>query len=439
MATIDGSESRLCPSPEDLSAFASERLDAPEREGIANHLRGCTSCENEVERFKKTIAWLERASERARPRLESSLSATARAALRRSVRAPRVARILASAAAAAVIVVGVGWIALRDRGDGPEGKLVTVESALLRAHAWLVAAQDPDGGWDPSHWEGDPEYRVGLSALAVLALESGGARDEAAKLSIARGVEFLSRKQTESGLFGREFRGAMYNHGLATLALTRVAARGEPVPPDVLERGLARLVALQRGGWWGYAAETSEDPPIPNGPITYWAARAAGEALALLESRSEPGDSTATLVRELRRCATDAGEWLEDSHRHTGDAALRYRGRGGHLCNRELIPAFATSPRGIRRAADAVLRKPLPGAAGGVDFYEVYVDADVLRHATPSDAARSRQSAAATVLLGAQIPNGQLRGSWHPSDRWGPVGGRIYATALATLVLSAGI
>jgi len=28
-----------------------------------------------------------------------------------------------------------------------------------------------------------------------------------------------------------------------------------------------------------------------------------------------------------------------------------------------------------------------------------------------------------------------LGGSWNPSDQWGPVGGRIYATAMATLAL----
>ena len=39
------------------------------------------------------------------------------------------------------------------------------------------------------------------------------------------------------------------------------------------------------------------------------------------------------------------------------------------------------------------------------------------------------------MLVDEQLANGSDRGSWDPKDRWGGYGGRVYSTALSTLIL----
>jgi hypothetical protein len=39
------------------------------------------------------------------------------------------------------------------------------------------------------------------------------------------------------------------------------------------------------------------------------------------------------------------------------------------------------------------------------------------------------------ALLATQHRNGELAGSWAPDTEWGPHGGRVYSTAMATLSL----
>ena len=40
-----------------------------------------------------------------------------------------------------------------------------------------------------------------------------------------------------------------------------------------------------------------------------------------------------------------------------------------------------------------------------------------------------------TTLLATQQQSGALKGSWSPDTEWGPHGGRVYSTAMATLCL----
>jgi hypothetical protein len=40
-----------------------------------------------------------------------------------------------------------------------------------------------------------------------------------------------------------------------------------------------------------------------------------------------------------------------------------------------------------------------------------------------------------TALLSRQVKDGPLAGSWDTGDLWGGHGGRVYTTALATLIL----
>ena len=101
-----------------------------------------------------------------------------------------------------------------------------------------------------------------------------------------------------------------------------------------------------------------------------------------------------------------------------------------------LITAFAVLLQGrsgtmaAHRAVDQLLR------AGGEDdfcFYDAYFVSRLSGQGFP--ALRNRHVDAHRGLTETQVRSGEHRGSWEASDRWSAVGGRLYATALATLAL----
>jgi hypothetical protein len=146
------------------------------------------------------------------------------------------------------------------------------------AVAWLASQQDEAGWWrgaTPGLWP--REQRIGVTALALLALQADGntLREGPHKEAVARGLGFLRDQQDpESGLIGDQLGHAfMYDHALATLAL--VDAYGAAQSPLVKRTAQSALnyVAKARNpyGAWRY-----DVPPIGDNDtsITFWCALA---------------------------------------------------------------------------------------------------------------------------------------------------------------------
>ena len=51
------------------------------------------------------------------------------------------------------------------------------------------------------------------------------------------------------------------------------------------------------------------------------------------------------------------------------------------------------------------------------------------------EASASQLAVLRGTLVDRQVALGSQKGSWLPDDRWGGVGGRVYATAMASLSL----
>jgi len=151
------------------------------------------------------------------------------------------------------------------------------------AIAFLVAQQDEAGWWpgaSPGLWP--REQRVGVTALALLALQADGStlRKGPQLDAINRGLTYLREQQDpETGLIGDQIgHSFMYDHALATLAI--VEAYGAERSPILKVMGQKALQYICRArnpyGAWRY-----DVPPVGDNDtsITFWCALAlhAGE------------------------------------------------------------------------------------------------------------------------------------------------------------------
>lgn len=441
-----GAERDHCPAHDRATEFVRGELQADASRRFEAHLESCGSCRDAVARLRETISLLEESvlEESGGPaieRVDVSDRVLARIDERkwRAVHDRRLTtRGLVGSLAAMLAVVAFLWMAGNrffsgdDAGMTPERTTSTIdramidpstsseESALDQARGWLVSAQEPDGSWEPRRWGGASEYRVALTALASLAL-SGDARP-AAREATARAGRFLVRSQEKDGHLGAHTRSALYNHALGTLALTELAMTSESLE-DSARRAAGYLVEVQTDeGAWGYV---SGDRIVANDSISVWALQ------ALVRARE--------LDLGVDRRAIERGfDWFEGLV--SREEPLTYRGHDGHRCGEASSPlvAFAVLTRGtdantrsVHVALDRLMRQPEAAALCFYDSYFLARSSFAARHpALERFGARTRR-----VLKGSQVKTGQLSGSWEPGDRWSPVGGRLYTTALAALAL----
>ncbi|MCX6997665.1 MAG: hypothetical protein NTV49_11405 [Kiritimatiellaeota bacterium] len=274
-------------------------------------------------------------------------------------------------------------------------------AAIHQALAWLESTQEADGCWNTARWGAQPEYTVGVTALALLAL----CADRPAALSgpraenLRRGLDYLVRQQDARGQFGPDGACALYNQSMATLALLEAGARQpEAAWHAAAGRGLAFIRAEQRAtGGWGYAHGPRD---AVNASVTVWQLQALIRAGTL-----DFADVRPTVARGLA--------WLEQTVNPAD--GLGYRQPND-------------APFGHEALADAgILCRSKSKAHASVDHARL---AQMLQ----ADHAAAGQRVA---VLTRQIRAGPAAGSWEPGDRWSRAGGRIYATAMAVLTLQA--
>jgi len=302
--------------------------------------------------------------------------------------------------------------------------------AIGQALAWLEASQEPDGGWDAARWGARPEFTVGVTALALLALGA----DRPAALAgpragtLRRGLDYLVRRQAAGGRFGPEGAGTMYNHSMATLALLEAwARRPEPAWGAAAERGLAFIRAEQRAaGGWGY---TRGPRDAMNASVTVWQLQALNRAAALGFAGLRPG-----VERGLA--------WLEQTVNPAGN--LGYRRPNDFPFGSDTLTAagvLCLARAGVS-ADSARLARLLPaaraaaGRPAALDYCREYFLAAALQAADAAAGRPPRDRLRAAVLAG-RSRTGPAAGSWEPCDRWSGAGGRVYATAMAVLALQA--
>jgi tetratricopeptide (TPR) repeat protein len=345
--------------------------------------------------------------------------------------------------------------AVRKGGGSPAS-----ESAVALGLEWLSAHQSPDGRWDLDGYaarcpasdrclsgqtgEAEPSfsgYDPAVTGLALLAFLGAGHTHESGlhQETVKKAAHFLRGIQGPDGLFGPDGQGAMYNHGICTLALTELyGMTRDPAYLRAARKAVSAIAAAQRpGGGWDYSARAGGDRN--DGSITGWQVLALRSALAA--GVEVPPDTLLRLLRYLKTAADEQGA-LAYAVGNSGSArrgcAMTAVGLTSLLC---MGAPSAWGP--IARGSEALLANlPDPDLVRQPDFesqryhneYYWYY-ASMALHQVGGEPWRRWNPVMRDLLVSRQQHQGHLRGSWDPEGVLGRVGGRVYTTAISTLTL----
>jgi len=321
---------------------------------------------------------------------------------------------------------------------GTQGEaFARAEAVVDRGLAWLVTAQEGNGRWDAKRHGGKWWCDVGVTALALRALLARGPaglegdRGKAAE----GGTAFLESAQASDGCFGTtESQHFHYNHMLALHALAEMAATtGSPARRAALEKGRDFLVGTQnQGAGWRYVIRGGEND-------TSLTARGLASLCAVLDAGVDvPGHATAGALAWVR-------EMTDPESGRTG-----YVMAGGSSARPEgMHDRFPAEHTHAMTAAACLVRALL-----GQDPEEVLRQVGLIEQIPPSarypDFYYWELGASASAAALGYVPRAwyaklvevaeklvQQSGDIQPCDPWSPDGGRVYATAMVVLALTA--
>jgi hypothetical protein len=437
MESNETNSRRPCPQEEETAALAMDALEGTAEIAARAHMDACPACQVAFRRYVRVRAGLAalpsgmpvrdltqdivRAASRERPEV---------------VFRPGRRRMAAILIAACVLVsAGIGMWFMRP-GGAPAASATAqpvpspwpLTATVAAASEWLVGSQESSGEWIAAAWGGQPDYSLGVTGLAVLALASveQSGIEQGVPQTLARGVEHILSLQSSEGRLGPECRPILYNHGIATVALLEVYARKHAVElKGPIQKALDYISRCQsvKGGW-GYM-EPSGRWTAPNTSITVWQLNAL------------------TLGRELgfTGCgpAIDRGlAWFKTMVDASG--AIAY----SEPADRSLAESFTLSAMAAAYAPSMGAATPGAPIATSMDdrsvlktapdFYQWYALTYGLYY-TNQDKYRAWFNELHRTLDAMQVAEGPTRGSWAPVDQWGSAGGRVYTTSMAVLAL----
>ena len=332
---------------------------------------------------------------------------------------------------------------------------------------WLSRHQNHDGSWGATGFkrqcadggcvgDGDSEYDVGLTGLALLAYFGAGYTHESKDRhpdtgrptvggTVRDGLLWLMSKQDPEGCVGGRGLRFMYSHALATLALSE-AYRASPAPPlrAAAQRAVEFLVASQnRGGGWRYSVSPGDNDTS----VTGW-------SLMALRSAELAG-----LDVPVEQAYGDALLWLDEATDVAEGYRVGYNTRGypprRPMCKEIIYPHHDTMTAIAVLCRTFVSKDEKDPAFNGVKllladlptskskekdyYYWFFGSLALFQFDGPAGAAwRTWNQPVKDALLPHQVneKGGCARGSWtSDDDRWGFEGGRVYATAINALTL----
>ncbi len=311
---------------------------------------------------------------------------------------------------------------------------VSRESQVVaQALDWLAKVQEPTGAWDGEKWGGQRNYTVGLTALALLSFLGSEQVPAHGPYSdtIDRAVNCLLQQQNTEGYFGPPHSGAMYNHGIATVALLEVYRLTKDTKLKIpLDRAVKYIRTTQTAdGGWGYFGGFIDSA---NTSISIW------QLHALILANRVGWESTKKNIEK-------GLAWLKTMINREG--RVGYSGPGDFPYGSETLTAmgafclFASGYEGKNSVEkNTRIKRSLKDIASkqgrDIDYYQLYFLTYAL-HAVEEGQPDRHMPNVQKALVERQIKSGPHSGSWEPSDRWSSAGGRIYATTMATLSLEA--
>ncbi len=348
-------------------------------------------------------------------------------------------------------------------------KKLSASRAVKQALDWLARHQHPEGYWDCDGFQeqcsqknrckgkGFPLNDVGATGLALLAFQGMGSTvaDGPYKDVVQKAVNYLCDVQdVETGcltpMHGTHF---MYNHGVATLALTE--AYGLSRSPELLkpaERAIAFIHSSKNPGKaWRYNIGAKDPRQQNDVSVTTWMLLSLAsakdfdigvdkkdieEGLVYINEMTDP-ETGRTGYNMRGACSSrEAGDemiWPFDSVEAMTGAAMFSR----CVCANAL--GNLESQRKLLEKGAALLREKPPRwdeMGGTIDFYYWFFGTMAM-YQMAGDDWLAWKDGLVEALVPNQLKEGCGKGSWDPQKGpWGDNGGRVYSTALGAFALA---
>jgi hypothetical protein len=322
------------------------------------------------------------------------------------------------------------------------GATAASEQAVEKALRWLAEHQRSDGSWsfnlDHPPCEGrcrdgrprgddTPTPATAATGLALLAFLGAGytSHEGPYQETVSKGLYYLRSAVLETNRgYDWQQAGSMYGHGIAMLALSEALGmtklQGE-FDTDLLhyvtEGARFTVNAQHSSGSWGYVPGSPGDTTITGWQVlSLVGAVKAGVPLSgqtfrsaevfLMNVREEPHYRFGYRTAEAERTTTAIALTL-----------LLYLGQQ---------PGYTPFDRELDKIA-----KEGPTLT---NVYHDYYATLALHHVRHRDW-EAWNERLRDHLVRSQSTEGHEAGSWHFKDRWGSIGGRVYTTAMCTLIL----
>ena len=267
---------------------------------------------------------------------------------------------------------------------------------------------------------------TGMTGLAVLALLGIGHThlDGPHQDAVRRGLAFLKHAQRSDGCLAGDAKlyAAMYCHSMAALALAEAyAMTGDPSLHEPVRRAVAYSLRAQswQGGWRYQPGDAGDMSQFGWQVMMLSSARQGG----IVVSRTERD----RMRRFLARCTGPDGVSAGYRPGHPPTAPMTAEAMVTRVFL-EALPPESALPAFRRR-----LKAELPGTRDVNLYYWYY--ATLALHQLQDELWPVWSRALQRELVRLQCHDADRAGSWEPKTVWGAYGGRVYATALATLTL----
>lgn len=327
---------------------------------------------------------------------------------------------------------------LQARGGSIETEQ-SVEAALL----WLANHQEGNGRWNSSKHGGGTETKVfghdrdgaganadtGITGLALLSFLAGGHSHMEGRWqeTVRDGLGFLINQQDSAGSFAGEARlfARMYCHSMALLAVSEAfAMTGDPELRDAVQRGVNYSIQAQNryDGGWRYQ-------PGDEGDMSQFGWQALALHSAEIGGITIPQDTTAKMHSFIDSCAVRQGG---------GVAAYRPGHAPSTTMTAESLAARyvlgQTVSDRVKREAQFEISGQMPSAEKP-NLYYWYYGTMAMYFAGGPEWEQWNEKVKSVLLSSQEHVAGDNRGSWEPNGMWAGYGGRVYSTALSTLIL----
>lgn len=332
--------------------------------------------------------------------------------------------------------------ALRSKLGRDNGATAASERAVEEALRWIAEHQLANGSWSfdlslapcngrcrHSKQKNATTPSTAATGLALLAFLGAGYTHEQGPYTdnVRRGIYYLREIRSESAAGYDWQQGSMYGQGIALMALAEAMAMStESAEQARLESDLYPLVS--KGAWFTVIAQHEKGSwgYVPGSPgdttLTGW------QVLSLIAAKRRGVPLQTYTLRDAKRfvmSTSDAGKYSfgyqgppgERTTTAIGLTLLMYLGQSP-----DYTPFY-------QALTDLAERGPML-----TNVYHDYYASLALHHSQHPDFPQWNAQLR-DFLVAKQATSGHERGSWHFTDKYGDVGGRLYTTAMCTMIL----